>query len=538
MTGFTWRTPLIKKAAAMSFFVFFCLIAGVSVKAQISEGFDTVNSNNPIPVPNWAAINNSSPIGPSMWFQGNPGVFTSQTGADDSYIGANFQNTGDVGTISDWLLTPQVTLHNGDVLRFWTRTVEKSPYPDRLEVRLSTSGASTDVGTTPTSVGVFTTVLLQINPNLEVGGYPETWTLEEVTLSGLSGTPSGRIALRYYVTNGGTNGDNSDYIGVDTFSFGSATVPHAHQESDYNGDGKTDFSTVRNIGGGASGQTQFITRLNGGSPATDRYFSWGIASDTFLPNDYDGDGKTDYAVWRPSDQHFYIFDSSTGTFEGTNNQFGDAADDPNVVADYDGDGKTDVATTGSRAGVPLCTSPRRCFFYRGTLNNPNRDITYIPWGLTTDFPAPGDYNADGKADFAVQRNAGDGFARFYIGYGPFPSAVDDTFEWGTPTDTIAPGDYDGDGKTDIATIRSNGTNLLWYVRNSSAPQTYNYYAPTLTFGVTASDFAVQGDYDGDGKTDIAIWRPSVFWYAGSTSGVTGYPWGADGDYPGANWNTH
>src|SRR5437868_6499293 len=123
MTGVIWRMPFISNAAVFSFVVFaFLLSAGFrDTNAQaLTEGFDTVNSNMPEPIPNWVAINNSSPVGSSLWFQGNPAVFTSQTGADNSYIGANFQATTGDNTISAWLLTPQRTLHNGDVLSFWT----------------------------------------------------------------------------------------------------------------------------------------------------------------------------------------------------------------------------------------------------------------------------------------------------------------------------------------------------------------------------------------------------------------------------------
>ena len=160
--------------------------------------------------------NNSEPPGVIDWFQGNDAVFPAHEGPPTAYIAANFNNTSGTGTISNWLLTPVVDMFNGQQMSFWTRTVAGSIYPDRLQVRASTAGESTNVGTTSQSVGDFTTLLLDINENYQQGGYPEVWTQYTVTMSGVSGTPTGRFALRYFVENGGPSGANSNYIGVDT----------------------------------------------------------------------------------------------------------------------------------------------------------------------------------------------------------------------------------------------------------------------------------------------------------------------------------
>jgi uncharacterized repeat protein (TIGR01451 family) len=186
----------------------------VEAQLQINEGFATV------PPPGWVVINHSQPLGPFDWFQGNGAVFPAQSGAANSYAGANFESTAGTGTISDWLLTPPVNLANGTVLTFYTRKVSPDEYPDRMQVRLSTSGVLTDVGATATDVGVFTTLLLDINPTLVIGGYPIAWTQYTATLSGLpAGNTLGRVAFRYFVTNGGPTGANSDYIGVDTVTL-------------------------------------------------------------------------------------------------------------------------------------------------------------------------------------------------------------------------------------------------------------------------------------------------------------------------------
>ncbi len=183
---------------------------------DITEGFDDVTT---LPGAGWFSQNNSSPIGTTGWFQGNDTVFTAHTGATTSYIGANFNNTTGANTISNWLLTPVINLNDGDEVSFWTRTVTGSIYPDRLEVRMSTNGSSTNVGTLPTDVGDFTTLLLSINPNLASGGYPTVWTEYPIVISGVPAATNGRLAFRYFVTNGGPTGANSNYIGIDTFTF-------------------------------------------------------------------------------------------------------------------------------------------------------------------------------------------------------------------------------------------------------------------------------------------------------------------------------
>jgi len=190
----------------------------------ISEGFDTITAN--VPGPGWFAQNNSTTVGTTTWFQGNSTVFPSHTGAPTSYIGANFNSTTGAGTISTWLLTPAVTLQNGAQMTFWTRTTTANPFPDRLQVRMSTNGASTNVGTGPTGTGDFTTLLLDINPTYQTGGvYPEVWTLQTVTVSGVPSPTLGRFAFRYFVENGGPSGANSNYIGIDTFAYNAPCGP-------------------------------------------------------------------------------------------------------------------------------------------------------------------------------------------------------------------------------------------------------------------------------------------------------------------------
>lgn len=120
------------------------------------------------------------------------------------------------------MITPSIDLQNGDLISFYTRkglSGGDNIYADRMEVRLSTNG---DFTTNPslgaTDVGDFTSLALTINPDLNVVDYPTDWTQYNYIVSGLSSSTSCKIAFRYFVTNGGMQGVNSDYIAIDAFS--------------------------------------------------------------------------------------------------------------------------------------------------------------------------------------------------------------------------------------------------------------------------------------------------------------------------------
>ncbi|MGH8100074.1 MAG: choice-of-anchor J domain-containing protein [Chthoniobacterales bacterium] len=192
-------------------------VVAPSTVCTLTEGFDDISN---LVGMGWFMQNNSMPIGGTGWFQGNPTMFTSQMGAPNSYIAADFNNGSGDATISNWLMTPTLLLQNGGVMSFWTRTATPGAqlFPDRLQVRMSTNGTSTDVGNTATSVGDFTTLLLDINSTY-ADDYPHVWTQYTVTISGLPSSTTGRLAFRYFVEDGGPSGSRSNYIGIDTMAY-------------------------------------------------------------------------------------------------------------------------------------------------------------------------------------------------------------------------------------------------------------------------------------------------------------------------------
>lgn len=185
------------------------------------ENFDALGDPLVLPI-GWTVTNQSSPVGTTGWFRGGAGTtFAAFNGGQTGYIGANFNNTAGTGVISNWLLSPVVSLQNGDVITFYTRTVDAPTFADNLELRISTAGAASTNPVGTTGLGSYTTLALTVNTTYPTAsGYPNTWTLFTHTVSGLTGATDCRVAFRYTVpTSAGPSGNNSDFVGIDAFSI-------------------------------------------------------------------------------------------------------------------------------------------------------------------------------------------------------------------------------------------------------------------------------------------------------------------------------
>jgi hypothetical protein len=208
----------------------------LSSQVVLSEDF---NSPFQLSVGGWTIQNNSNPTNGS-WFQGDgTNYFPAFNGGPNDYVGVNYNSTGANGDISNWLISPTLSIHNGAVVQFATRTEGPTvSFPDRLQLRMSPTAAySIPSGTA--SVGTFSVLMLDINPNLTtntssvvsngtVNGYPVTWAVYSIPVTGVTGTVTGRFAFRYVVEDSGANGNNGNYIGIDAFRYVltcAATVP-------------------------------------------------------------------------------------------------------------------------------------------------------------------------------------------------------------------------------------------------------------------------------------------------------------------------
>jgi hypothetical protein len=206
---------------------------------SFAEEFDTLDAayNR-----GWRFINRSVVTGRRSWQ--NPSFlipFTSYSGKNIGYLWTDYQSTASTsGTISNWAISPSITLQNGDKIIFYTRG-ELIPYSglhkdfvNRMQVRINTSN-TLNCGN-GTDHGDFTILLLDVNPfyyefileafnnpadplykNTKLA-YPHVWTRFEATVTGLNKPVIGNFAFRYFTELAGSTG-RATSIGIDKVSY-------------------------------------------------------------------------------------------------------------------------------------------------------------------------------------------------------------------------------------------------------------------------------------------------------------------------------
>jgi subtilisin-like proprotein convertase family protein len=309
-----------------------------------------------------------------------------------------------------------------------------------------------------------------------------------IASSGLNGTWSLYVVDDGSLDTGTMAGWKITFEGAD---YACSYMPPRNNKSraDYDGDGRTDLSVFRPSDG-----NWFLSRSRDGFSAV----NFGLSGDALVPGDYDGDGKADIAVFRNSG--WFILKSSDNSFYAVGFGF---SSDKLVPGDYDGDGRTD----------PAVFRPSNNTWY--ALNSSGSGVTTVGFGAAGDVPVTGDFDGDGKSDFTVFRR-GQWITQLSSGAATFTS-------WGLATDKPVAADYDGDNKDDVAVYRPETG--AWYVLNSSNAQLY-----AVGFGAMG-DVASPGDYDGDGRDDVAVFRAGTWYLLGTTSGFSSAGFGVANDVP-------
>jgi hypothetical protein len=265
---------------------------------------------------------------------------------------------------------------------------------------------------------------------------------------------------------------------------------------DFDGDGKSDISIFRP----SNGQWWYYRSSDGGNYAA----TFGNSTDKLVPGDFTGDGKTDIALFRPSTGEWFILRSENGSYYSF--PFGTNGDIP-AVGDFDGDGKADTAV--------FRPSDTNWYIRRSS----DGGTTIQQFGQAGDVPVVADYDGDGKTDIAVWRPSA---GQWWINRSLLGTV---SFAFGNSLDKPVQGDYTGDGKTDVALWRPSNGN--WFIMRSEDNSFYSF-----PFGVS-SDTPAPGDYDGDRKFDATVFRPSnsTWFIQRTTAGTLIQSFGISGDKP-------
>lgn len=312
---------------------------------------------------------------------------------------------------------------------------------------------------------------------------------------GVGGSPSSLVVADF--NNNGQPDIATTNTDVDNVSIllNGCAVAKGSNRFDWDGDRRTDFAVFR-----PSNNIWYILNSSSNNTAFNS-FNLGTPTDILVPEDYTGDGKDDGGYFRPS--------TATWVVPGVYSlQFGLTGDIP-VPADYDGDGRADIAVFRPSDGT---------WYTRRTIDNM---WTTTPFGTSGDKPIPRDFDGDGKADIAVFRPS---TGTWYILNSSNSQVV--TVPFGASGDRAVAADYDGDGKADVAVFRpSQGT---WYSLRSIDG------GFVATGWGESTDIPAPGDYDSDGRFDIAVFRPgNGFWYVlrSSSNTLQAVKWGVTGDVP-------
>lgn len=553
---------------------FGCLLAllSIGVFQFISIGSEIVRANNTPQMPpfsqNWS---NTNLITTNDDWSGVPGIVgylgdiaaTSTTNVDPRTLLSDYSSVSAIDVIANQ--TNPDTLTNGGVAEFEIANpvvaLQGSGTADapHIIIYLNTTGKSNikfsanirdidgsaddavqqvDVQYRVGGAGDFTSVPGGYIADATTGGSATQVTPLNLTLPANANNQS-LVEIRIMTTNAA---GSDEWIGIDDISItadstggGTPTPTPTPRDAnvDFNGDNKSDWVVTRAASSAGVSQITWIINPNGTNNFS--YTQFGLSSDIPVPEDYDGDGKDDIAVWRAvsagqpfGNAFFYILQSQTNTFRVED--FGQVGDDPRVVTDYDGDKKADVAVYRKTAGG------QNFFFYRASSNNPNRVITFVPWGVGTAVrPNVGDYDGDGRGDFCVYDTNGFFYLLKAANLGV------EFIKWGNGNEALVPGDFDGDGRSDFCVVRNQSNQLVWYILERDGGGTG---AGGIAWGI-AGDILTPGDYDGDGQQDIAVWRSmtnpdaNFFLVRRSSNGsLLSYEWGVQNDYPAANWYVH
>lgn len=286
-------------------------------------------------------------------------------------------------------------------------------------------------------------------------------------------------------------------IFIQSFDDATAVVcPRPKARFDYFGSYATSFGALFSTGAGQP--ILWTIASNGGPPAAPISVEFGSSSSNGVAEaDFDGDGIFDVAVYDIDVGGFSYLPSSGGAAVTIAWSSNPSTDFYTVVGDYDCDGKSDPTYARYAGGaiewVINTSGP-----------GPDRAVTFGSW--TTDYVLAGmDWDGDGCDDLGTVRIDGASNMTWRIGDASSGALLLQQVWGNRSTDFIVPGDYLGDERADFAIWRSfgAGTSGEWLIKENGGPGSL-----AQVFGTPGDyavrDLALRGDFDGDGKDDIAV----------------------------------
>ena len=223
--------------------------------------------------------------------------------------------------------------------------------------------------------------------------------------------------------------------------------------------------------------------------ATSVYDATSFAEDTFQVSVIAATGPQPNAIIGLSGDELVISRSSGGTLTTSAPVALPAGQTwvNSVAGDFDGDGLTDTATQTS-AGVWYVT--------RTTTTGTAAPTPWVSLAIYQ-FPTVGDFNGDGKADLAV-RNQNNGAWQVLTSSGSnFIASRFGRWNAALTWTNVFAADFTGDGKADLVGQRSD---TAWVV----AASTGTSFSSTIWTFFSSSQFGTVGDFNGDGKADVAV----------------------------------
>lgn len=464
----------------------------VAQAVTIAEGF-----NSGVPA-GWTRTNLSSPLGASQWVQcGTNGstILQGFLGGSNSCVSVDYNSTtGSTGTISNWLITPLITtLKNNDIITFYTRTAIGSQNPDRIQVRLSTNGACSP-GTTQTSVGDFSRLLVEINPAQTTSTYPESWTGYSATLTSITGTVSGCVGFRYFLTNAGPTGINGNIIAVDEFRYQDSSIPTPTRTATITpspSPTRTPTPTATftpsntftpsatftllpphqdTIGVFKNGS--WFLRNSNSAGAQDIFVSFNPGAQNLpVVGDWNGDGVDTVGIYDNFNGVFYLSDSNITPAINYTAVFGNPADTPLHGRWYNG---------ALHDGIGVYRNNNGIIYLKNEITT-GTDNFYLVLGNPGDVGIAGDWNYDGVDTVGVYRP---GNQTWYLSNvnGNGITFSDIAFEW-LSTNRIVAGDWNADGIMTVGYLTTNGVFSLHSANTTGAADNNFPFGPSDAYPV-------------------------------------------------------